>query len=129
MKFILLSIFASVVVGIGASSLAWAWGNEGHEIVAIIAADNLTPAAREQVAKILGTSADVQPLEKAMAIASIRADTEFREQDRSTAAWHFIDICLQDSKSDIPARCPGGACATVKVDEYAKRLKDGNCDY
>jgi S1/P1 Nuclease len=28
----------------------------------------------------------------------------------------------------IPARCPGGACATAKVDEYAKRLKDGNCD-
>jgi S1/P1 Nuclease len=128
MKFIFLCIFASIVIGVRASSSAWAWGNEGHEIVAIIAADNLTPAAREQVAAILGTSADVEPLAKAMAIASIRADTEFREQDRSTAAWHFIDICLQDSKSDIPARCAGGACVTAKVDEYAKRLKQGNCD-
>jgi S1/P1 Nuclease len=118
----------SVVIGVGASSLAWAWGNEGHEIAAIIAADNLTPAARQQVAAILGTSTDVEPLEKAMAIASIRADTEFREQDRSTAAWHFIDICLQDSKSDIPARCPGGACATAKLDEFAEHLKNGNCD-
>ena len=34
----------------------------------------------------------------------------FREEDRSTAPWHFIDICLQDSDRDVPARCPQGNC-------------------
>jgi S1/P1 Nuclease len=63
-----------------------------------------------------------------MATASIRADTEFGQQDRSTAAWHYIDLCLQDSESDIPARCPAGACVTAKVDEYARRLREGDCD-
>jgi hypothetical protein len=107
---------------------AWAWGNEGHEIVAIIAADNLTPAAREHVAKILGVSADVSSIEKAMAAASIRPDTQFREKDRSTAPWHFIDVCLQDQRSDIPARCPGGNCVTARIDDYARRLKEANYD-
>jgi hypothetical protein len=96
--------------------------------VAVIAADNLSPAAREHVAKLLGASADVDSLEKAMAAASIRPDTEFREEDPSTLPWHFIDICLQDRRSDVPGRCPGGACVTAKVDEFARRLKDGDCD-
>ena len=127
-KFLFLSAFAIAVFGVRANSPAWAWGNQGHEIISIIAADNLSPAARDHVAKILGTPSDVNSLEKAMAAASIRPDTEFREEDRSTAPWHFIDICLQDRRSDLPARCPGGACVTAKIDEYAKRLKEGDCD-
>jgi hypothetical protein len=63
-----------------------------------------------------------------MAAASTRPDAEFREEERSTASWHFIDICLQDQESDVPARCPDGNCATAKIDKYAKRLKEGNCD-
>jgi hypothetical protein len=41
------------VIGIHAKSAAG--GNRGHEIVAIITADNLTPAAREQAARMLGS--------------------------------------------------------------------------
>ncbi len=115
-------------MGLSATSAAWAWGNQGHEIVAIVAADNLSPAARAHVAKILRTGSEEDSIEKAMAAASIRPDTEFREEDRSTAPWHFIDICLQDQRKDVPARCPGGDCVTAKIEEYAKRLKDGNCD-
>ena len=83
---------------------AWAWFAEGHEIVGILAADNLTTAARTHVAQTLGVPVDTGSVEKAMAAASIRPDTEFRNEDRSTAAWHFIDICLQDKERDIPAR-------------------------
>src|SRR5215469_9572023 len=78
---------------------AWAWFAEGHEIVAVIAADDLTPAARSHVAQILNVPADTSSVEKAMAAASIQPDTEFRDEDRSTAQWHFIDICLEDKES------------------------------
>jgi hypothetical protein len=54
--------------------------------------------------------------------ASVRPDSEFREEDRSTAPWHFIDICLNDQRADVPARCPGGNCVTGKIDEYSRRL-------
>jgi hypothetical protein len=71
--------------------------------MAIIAADDLTPTARPHVAQILGMPADAGSVETAMAAASIRPDTEFRDEDRSTARWHFIDICLQDKEIDLSA--------------------------
>ena len=120
----LLSLFGLFLL----SRPAWAWFNEGHEIVAVIAADDLTPTARSHVAQILGVPADTGSVEKAMAAASIRPDTEFREEDRATAPWHYIDICLQDGKQDLPARCPHDNCVTAKIDEYARRLRDGNYD-
>jgi S1/P1 Nuclease len=121
-------LLACAVTIIGARATAWAWGNQGHEIVAIIAADNLSPSACDHVARNLAAAPNTESLDKAMAAASVRPDTEFREEDRSTAPWHFIDICLQDQKSDLPARCPGGACVTAKIDEYSNRLKAGNYD-
>lgn len=106
---------------------AWGWGDDGHEIVAVIAADNLTPAAQSHVASILGVSDNKRATASAMEAASIRPDREFRE-DRSTEPWHFIDLCLQDRRTDIPARCPRGNCVTDKISEYAKRLKTGSYD-
>jgi len=105
---------------------AWGWGSDGHEIVAIIAADNLTPAAQSHVASILGVSAD--QMASSMESASVRPDSEFREEDRSTVPWHFIDICLQDARVDIPKRCPGADCVTGKIDEYSRRLKERDYD-
>jgi nuclease S1 len=119
-----LVLFGCVLV----ASPAWAWFAESHEIIAVIAADDLTPSARAHLAQILGVPADTGSIEKAMAAASIRPDTEFREEDRSTAPWHFIDICLQDSETDLPARCPHGNCVTAKIDEYARRLRNSDYD-
>jgi hypothetical protein len=121
---VLLSLFGLFLV----SSPAWAWFPEGHEIVAIVAADDLTPTARSHVAHILGVPDDTGSVEKAMAAASIRPDTKFRNEDRSTAQWHFIDICLQDKESDLRARCPQGNCVTAKIDEYSRRLREENYD-
>jgi nuclease S1 len=106
---------------------AWAWGNDGHKIVAVIAADNLTPSAASHVAGILGVPADKRAIATAMERASVRPDTEFRDEE--TAPWHFIDICLQDRRADVPARCPGGNCVTRKIDQYSKRLKEGKYDH
>jgi hypothetical protein len=105
---------------------AWAWGNDGHEIVAVIAAENLTPAAQSHVASILDAPTD--KIAVAMEAASIRPDSEFREEDPSTKPWHYVDICLTDRRSDVPLRCPAGNCVTGKIDEYAQRLKAGRYD-
>jgi hypothetical protein len=107
---------------------ALAWYKEGHKIVAIIAADNLGPAARSHVAQILDVPANKRSIEEAMAAVSNRPDNEFRQEDRSTAAWHFIDICMQDNQTELGARCPGGNCVTAKIDEYAWRLRRQDYD-
>jgi hypothetical protein len=106
---------------------AFAWLAEGHEIVAVIAADNLTPVAKAHVASILGVSIDASSIAKAMEAASIRPDTEFRA-DKTTPPWHYIDLCLQDSQRELPARRPHGNCVTGKIDEYAHRLRVGQFD-
>jgi S1/P1 Nuclease/Metal binding domain of Ada len=105
---------------------AWGWGSDGHYIAAVIAADNLTPAAQSHVASVLGVPTD--KIAAAMEAASIRPDSEFREEDPSTKPWHFIDICLIDRRIDVSLRCPGGNCVTGKIDEYAQRLKEGHYD-
>jgi len=111
------------------SASAWAWGTDGHKIVAVIAADNLTPAAAGHVATILGVTPNKRAIASAMEAASILPDTEFRDEYPATKPWHFIDICLQDRRADVPARCPRGDCVTAKIDEYSKRLKDANYDH
>jgi hypothetical protein len=121
---LLLSLFAVLLFPVA----AWAWGPDGHKIVGVIAADNLTPAAASHVASILGVSTDKRAIAAAMEVASNRPDFEFRAKDKATAPWHFIDICLQDRRADVPARCPRNNCVTGKIDEYSKRLKDGTYD-
>jgi hypothetical protein len=122
----LIGVFA---VGVAHPLTAWAWGSAGHEMIAIIAADSLTPAARSHIAQILGIADDPTTVARAMAASSIRPDTEFREEDSATVHWHFIDLCMQDNKGDIPARCPNGDCVTAKIDEYTVRLHDGRYDH
>ena len=78
--------------------------------------------------KFLARRSTPASVEKAMAAASIRPDTEFREEDRATASWHYIDISLQDTPQDLSARCPQGNCVTAKIDNYAQRLRDGDYD-
>jgi S1/P1 nuclease/metal binding Ada-like protein len=78
------------------------------------------------VANILGVPAD--QVATAMEAASVRPDSEFREEDLSTARWHFINICLQDRRIDVPTRCLGDSCVTGKIDEYSKRLKERDYD-
>jgi nuclease S1 len=105
---------------------AWGWGSDGHRIVAKIAADNLSPAAQSHVAGILGVTAG--HIAFAMETAAVLPDSSFRKKDDSTGRWHFINICLQDARSEIRRRCSEGNCVTDKIDEYSKRLKDGNYD-
>jgi len=60
-----LSVFGLALL----SRSAWAWFAEGHQIVAVIAADNQTPTARSHVSQILGVPADTGAVAKAMAAA------------------------------------------------------------
>jgi hypothetical protein len=48
---------AAIVAAAFMPSTAWAWGNEGHKVVALIAASELSPAAKAQVEQLLGGDA------------------------------------------------------------------------
>lgn len=107
----------------GFAEAAWAWGDAGHQVIAIIASRHLTPTARIQVAKILGVAPSPRAVSVAMAQASLLPDHRFRDQDPATKPWHFIDLCLQDTRGRIAARCPAGDCVSAKISEYERRLE------
>jgi hypothetical protein len=124
----IIAILALILGTVLCAQPAVAWFDEGHEIVAVIAANVLATSVRTHVAQILGASADRPSVENAMAAASIRPDAEFREEDPSTRPWHYVNLCMQDRETDLPARCHHRNCVTAKIDEYARRLRDQNFD-
>src|SRR6478609_1709746 len=67
-------------------SIVFAWGGEGHQVVAIIAEERLTTVAKDQIHELLGADVDISDAE----IANW-AD-QIRRERRETAAWHYVDI-------------------------------------
>jgi nuclease S1 len=82
-------------------SSAFAWGAEGHRIIALIAADELTPSPRAQVQALLA-SPDAR---SAMEDASTWAD-EIKFQRPGTRPWHYVDIEIGTRGYDKAANCP-----------------------
>src|SRR4051812_9590993 len=85
----------------------WAWGPEGHSLVARIAEQQLTPAARARVLEILGPG-------KTMASVASWAD-EVRRARPETGPWHYIDIPIDKPHRDMARDCPKGDCVIVKI--------------
>ena len=99
---------------------AYPWWETGHEVVARIAAAHLTPAAHTRVARILNVPDNLPAVADALATASLWADQT--KAETHTASWHYIDLALQDEKSDIARRCPHENCAPARVRLFAGHL-------
>lgn len=88
---------------------AWAWGTEGHEVVAALAARALTARAAAQVERLLGG-----PVQAAM-IADANWADEIRDQRRETGRWHFVNIPASAPGYDARRDCPRGDCVVVQI--------------
>jgi hypothetical protein len=99
---------------------AYPWWETGHQTVARIAAAHLTPAARTRIARILEVEDTPEAVADALAKASTWADET--KSETKTGSWHFIDLAIQDHKSDIPERCQHDDCAPARVRLFAEQL-------
>jgi hypothetical protein len=99
---------------------AYCWWETGHQVVARIAVMHLTPDALRRVAHILDVENTSQAVSDALAQASLWADET--KKDTDTGNWHYIDLTLQDHKSDITARCGHDNCVTARVHQFAAQL-------
>lgn len=95
---------------------AAAWGSEGHEIIAQIAAQELSAAARGQVAHLLGG--------EAMMVHQANWADEIRDQRRDTGAWHYVDIPLGAPGYDPRRDCPQGACVVAQIENDLRILSN-----
>lgn len=136
------SVVACVLLfGINAGP-AYAWGDEGHEVIGLIAEHYLEPAVRIKVQSIL--MGDTTHLTSSTQIdgEATWAD-KFRDSDRNTTKvhynqtrnWHFVDLELQGA--DLHAACfgqpllpkatvaslgPANDCVVEKIDEFTREL-------
>ena len=102
------------------------WWETGHQAIARLAAARLTPAARTRVARILAVPDTPEAVANALAQASTWADETRKET--GTGEWHYIDLALQDSESDIPKRCPQNNCAPARISLFAAQLASRTAD-
>ena len=123
---------------------AHAWGDEGHEIIALIAWNYLDPSVREKVTLLLSSDSSHLTADDGIAAEATWAD-RLRDTDRSTdkahydatREWHYVDIELGDP--DIDAACfahprlpsgiyasagPAHICIVDKINEFRRELAD-----
>jgi len=124
---------------------AMAWGDRGHEIVALIAWQLLTPTTQQQVTNLLATD-DSGLTGNDIAAQSTWAD-EYRDSDRNgariryhqTFRWHFINLdldrpnfeaaCFGDVALSGPAATgPDTECIVNKIDQFERELRDPHSD-
>lgn len=95
---------------------AQAWGDEGHEIVALIADHYLLPGVRARVDLLLATDASGLTSNRGIAAESTWAD-RYREHHRDTQDWHYTDIEIDNSPSSHGQ-------LLAKIDQFRTELAD-----
>jgi hypothetical protein len=94
----------------------FAWGPEGHALIARIAESQLSPEVRAKVVEILGPG-------KTMESVASWAD-EIRRSRPESGPWHYIDIPLKQSHIDLARDCAQKGCVVVKIAELRRLLHD-----
>ena len=91
------------------ASDAWAWGEEGHSIVAEIAQRRLSLNAAQAITQILRAN----PNATAYTAPSLASVSTWADEVRYNGAkpnetynWHFVDIPRQDTRYDLATECP-----------------------
>jgi hypothetical protein len=112
-------VLRSICLLMLSTSSAWAWGQEGHAIIAEIAQRRLTPKASAEVARLLG-------LNHALASVGSWADDE-RDRRPETYNWHFVDIPVQEDRYDAAAHCPPDPKGDCVVAELSRLRDDLRC--
>lgn len=97
---------------------AFAWGQEGHSIVAEIAQRRLTPAAAATVNQLLDKAS--------MASIASWAD-DIRTSRKKTSRWHFADIPIKEGTFDPSQHCKldpdEGDCIVAELERLRNDLR------
>jgi hypothetical protein len=93
---------------------AWAWGSEGHRIIADIAWNHLDETTRANLRPFLGSND--------LASIATWAD-DVRSERAETAPWHYVDIPPGSAGYD-PKDCPGDNCVVAQITRFAEILGD-----
>ena len=97
---------------------ALAWAPLGHQIVAPLAARQLTPVARARIAALLGGNAN------AMMVLDSSWGDEIRGQRPETDAWHYVNIEIGSAGYDAARDCPADDCVVAQITRDTRIFSD-----
>ncbi|MFH1516583.1 MAG: S1/P1 nuclease [Pseudomonadota bacterium] len=110
-----------------ASFLAHPWGPEGHRVVRDIATAYLTPAAKQQIGRLLQADllADGQPSHRSTLGEVASWPDEIRPYSWSKPFWtlHYDNITVRGA-STPSEYCADGKCLSVQLEGQIKILSD-----
>lgn len=101
---------------------AWAWGSQGHRLVARVAEPLLDPQAKAEVQRLLAA-------EPGATLDSVApwAD-QLRAQDpglgKRSANWHYINMGEEGCVYDQPKQCADGNCVVEALKAQSTLLAD-----
>ncbi len=86
---------------------AWSWGAQGHEVIAAVAWQRLTPPARQEVSRLLA-------LEPGQTLVSI---STWADEHRSpaTGVWHYVNFPRSSCNYTAARDCPDGRCVVAAI--------------
>ena len=92
----------------GYSAGALAWGVQGHQVVAAIAWQALSPAARQEAARLLGQ-------EPGQTLVSVATWADLH-RGPGTAPWHYLNFPRGQCHWDAERDCPQGQCVVGAIE-------------
>lgn len=102
------------------STQAFAWGTQGHQIIAKIASAKLSIAARNEVERLLA----LEPGETLVSI-STWADVH---RNPATSRWHYVNFPRQNCNYDRQHDCLDGQCVIEAINKQLEILASKRSD-
>jgi len=111
-----------------------AWGCKGHQTVALIAEEYLTPEAKQMVQKLLIENPIDPKLSRycGSAVRDVIADASTWADDArnelKNGPWHYIDIPRAAKRGPLEPYCGEDGCVTKAIAEQLAILKNKSLD-
>jgi nuclease S1 len=115
-----LVLAATVLMILGPTAPAWAWGRIGHRVISRLAEKQLSPKAKAGIVELLMPG-------ESLANASVWADEHRRDLPKS-APWHYVDVPLDEPRyhsifaGDVPER----GYVVDKIHDFKVVVKDSS---
>ena len=94
---------------------ALAWGTQGHQVIAGLATEQLTPQARKQVDSLLA-------LESGATLLTISTWAD-ETRNPATAGWHYVNFPRDSCTYEMSRDCPDGKCVVGAIEAQTAILK------
>ena len=90
-------------------SQAFAWGSQGHQVIANVAWQALTPKSRDEVSQLLA-------LEPGQTLESIATWAD-EHRSPATSSWHYVNFPRNSCKFEPERDCAGGQCVVGAIEK------------